>query len=165
MNWKKGAIQSHPPFQEMVHQNFLLVLGNINDKCMASIQKSFAFIIPKPKDTPLIKFQMEVAHELLQCTDSTSFEKKRGRPLNAQRHSLIISLGSPSSSVTLNQYRKFQPDPTNSLRYDKVEHWVVFAEKRRCRLCKTGTPMSKCIKCKVHLCCNNNKNCFISYHA
>jgi len=78
----------------------------------------FQMINPNQKYMPLIKFQMEVAHELLQCTDSTLFEKKRGRPSNAQRESSVISLGSPSSSVSSNQSKKyrFQPDPTTSQR-------------------------------------------------
>jgi len=75
---------------------------------------------------PIIKIQMEVAHELLQCTDSTLFKKKRVRPSNAQRESSVIPLGSPSSSVSSNQSKfRSQPDPTTSLRYDKFEHWVV----------------------------------------
>jgi len=124
---------------------------------------------PNQKYIPLIKFQMEVAHELLQSTPTTSFTKKKGRPLFEQRESSVISLGSSSSSVSSMQSKKykFQPDPKYSLRYDDVGSiwWVVFGEKGRCRLCKTGIPMSKCIKCKVHLCCNTNKNCFISYHT
>ncbi|XP_052855098.1 piggyBac transposable element-derived protein 3-like [Drosophila gunungcola] len=146
---------------------FYWCLGTSMTNAWLLYRKNFHFLNPNQKYIPLIKFQMEVAHELLQCTYSTSFEKKRGRPSNMQRENSIISLGSPTSSVSSNQSKKykFQPNPTNSMRYDCMEHWVVFTEKGRCRLCKTGTPMSKCIKCKVHLCCNNNKNCFMSYHT
>ncbi|XP_054087559.1 piggyBac transposable element-derived protein 4-like isoform X2 [Zeugodacus cucurbitae] len=113
-----------------------------------------------------IKFQLEIADALLQSTSSAvSMQRKRGRPSNAERND--SDTNSPSSSVSSHNTKKyrFQPNPPETKRYDKTEHWVVFGEKGRCRLCKTGTPMSKCLKCKVHLCCNNNKNCFLSFHT
>jgi hypothetical protein len=48
-------------------------------------------------------------------------------------------------------------------------HWVIFDNVRgRCEVCsKQGVqskPYSKCSTCKVSLCCNAAKNCFLEFH-
>lgn len=132
-------------------------------------------ISPHHKHMPLIKFQLQIAHALLNATSSFSsaIQRKRGRPSANSFTSLVDPpASSPSSSVTSehastlgSKVRKVTPNPPNSKRYDEKNHWVVWGAKGRCRLCKTGTPSSKCNKCGVHLCCNPNKNCFLSYHT
>lgn len=132
-------------------------------------RKHLRLLGPNKKYMPLIQFQLEIANTLLQYTSSEDYvTKKRGRPSNAENDRPTSSLcNSPSSSVSSQSTKMYrvQPNPPNTRRYDKLEHWVVFDEKGRCRLCKTGTPMSKCLKCNVHLCCNTNKNCFLSFHT
>ena len=143
---------------------FYWCLGTSVTNAWLLYRKHFKKINPNQRHISLLKFQMEIAHDLLQCTALLS--KKRGRPSNVEKESSIVSIDStPSSSPLQSKKYTFQPNPPNLLRYDKQEHWVVFGQKGRCRFCKTGTPMSKCIKCKIHLCCNTNKNCFLSYHT
>ncbi|XP_054083710.1 piggyBac transposable element-derived protein 2-like isoform X2 [Zeugodacus cucurbitae] len=145
---------------------FYWCLGTSVTNAWLLYRKHLNLLHPKQKHIPLIKFQLEIADALLQSTSSAvSMQRKRGRPSNAERND--SDTNSPSSSVSSHNTKKyrFQPNPPETKRYDKTEHWVVFGEKGRCRLCKTGTPMSKCLKCKVHLCCNNNKNCFLSFHT
>ncbi|KAK3758964.1 hypothetical protein RRG08_005590 [Elysia crispata] len=48
-------------------------------------------------------------------------------------------------------------------------HWPIFDEKRsRCEVCSQNKiesrPHSKCSTCKVYLCCNANKQCFLTFH-
>lgn len=127
-------------------------------------RKQMALLEPKQKHMPLIKFQLEIANELLSST--SSFEtpkKKRGRPQGSE----ALNSSLPSNSVSSYGSKKYKvtPTPPNTKRYDEIGHWAVFGEKGRCRMCKTGTPLSKCVKCGVHLCCNNNKNCFLLFHT
>lgn len=49
-------------------------------------------------------------------------------------------------------------------------HWVTFGKKRgRCEICSKkkveSRPYSTCSTCKVHLCCNEKKNCFSEFHG
>ena len=49
-------------------------------------------------------------------------------------------------------------------------HWVTYEKKRgRCEICQKkqieSRPHSKCTMCKVHLCCNEHKNCFAEFHG
>eukprot|EP00102_Acyrthosiphon_pisum_P027552 XP_016664762.1 PREDICTED: piggyBac transposable element-derived protein 3-like [Acyrthosiphon pisum] len=48
-------------------------------------------------------------------------------------------------------------------------HWPAFGSKRgRCELCSIrgveSRPKSTCNHCRVFLCCNEKKNCFVDYH-
>ncbi|XP_025196148.1 piggyBac transposable element-derived protein 3-like [Melanaphis sacchari] len=48
-------------------------------------------------------------------------------------------------------------------------HWPAFGSKRgRCELCSIrgveSRPTSTCSHCRVFLCCNEKKNCFVDYH-
>lgn len=62
-------------------------------------------------------------------------------------------------------------EPDRKIRYDNHNHWVAFdkTEKRsrsRCKLndCPNLTH-AFCTKCKVHLCCSVNRNCFSDFHG
>lgn len=56
--------------------------------------------------------------------------------------------------------------PVCRRRYDRTSHWPRFnQQKDQCRLCGFGVTHTECGKCKVHLCFNKWKNCFVSYHT
>lgn len=117
-------------------------------------------------------FQMEIAQSLLSASSSSNVTKRpRRRPTTNPSYPQAPytqqpsppNLPSPSSSIcSPSLKRKYAPDPVKALRQG---HWQVWGQKSRCRLCKTGTPLSKCSKCGVHLCSNTNKNCFLLYHT
>lgn len=148
---------------------FYWCLGTAVTNSWLLYRKHLKICEPNTKHMPLITFQMEIANELLTATSSfpSYVTKKRGRPSGTSMQSLEIDStpSSPSSDTSSSKRRKITSDPTTSKRYDETSHWVVWGEKGRCRLCKTGTPLSKCSKCGVHLCCNTSKNCFMSYHT
>lgn len=55
----------------------------------------------------------------------------------------------------------------DDLRYDDYDHfpkWMAKGGRRICKLCKVSQTQCYCNKCKLHLCCSNNKNCFLEYH-
>lgn len=103
------------------------------------------------KIIPLLTFKTELAMQL--CNRGLPNTHKRGRP---------------SNEVTLKPKRRcLEPSPSKNIQMDGVGHWPVWTKEReRCKLqgCK-GKSRVKCSKCKVHLCCNSNKNCFLNYHS
>lgn len=148
---------------------FYWALGTSVTNSWLLYRKHLKMVEPKAKHMPLIKFQMDIANELLNAGPPSSVQKKRGRPsaniLEKEEASSAPSSPSSSAPSSSSKRRIINHDPPNSKRYDESGHWLVWGGKGRCRLCKTGTPLSKCIKCGVHLCCNTSKNCFLSYHT
>lgn len=59
-------------------------------------------------------------------------------------------------------------DSRTRIRYDNCNHWVEFDTKSSRSRCKLngcdGFTHAFCTKCKVHLCCFVNRNCFHTYH-
>ena len=57
--------------------------------------------------------------------------------------------------------------PSESVRYDTAGHLPDTVEKGRCRYekCARGaTSRILCVKCKVRLCLNGDRNCFMNFH-
>ena len=51
------------------------------------------------------------------------------------------------------------------VRYDSLAHWPQFSQKRmRCKHCPSRYTHILCSKCKVGLCLNDQKNCFMAFH-
>ncbi|XP_028396032.1 piggyBac transposable element-derived protein 2-like [Dendronephthya gigantea] len=62
--------------------------------------------------------------------------------------------------------KEVNPAPVTDVRFDGVGHMPSYEDKRqRCRNCPEGFAFVKCVKCKVHLCLNKNRNCFLAYHS
>lgn len=136
---------------------FYWSLGTAVTNSWLLYRKYLQMVEPIAKHMPLIKFQMEIANDLLNASlsSSSTAQRKRGR-LSAniiEQEEVNSAPSSPSSLASSSSYkrRKVTSDPPTSRRYDDSGHWVVWGEKGRCRLCKTGTPLSKCLKCGVHL--------------
>ena len=124
----------------------------------------------KVKHMPLINFQLDIANELLNASQ-TVLSRKRGRPssllVTMDSASLSPSLPSTPSSSSLSgsSKRAYIPEPAKSLRFDNLGHWVEWGEKDRCRLCRTGFSRSKCSKCNINLCCNPSIVSMVSFHT
>lgn len=109
------------------------------------------------KVKPLIIFKLEVAHGLL--TYGRSYSLKKGTPPSSRHHS-----ESPSD-------RLYHPGPsrliTQDSRFDNVGHLPIYSKKNRCKNCQNKNAYSrmKCLKCNVHLCFTEKKNCFYDYHT
>lgn len=54
--------------------------------------------------------------------------------------------------------------PTESVRYDGIDHFPKTVAKNRCRLCKDGKTIFMCTKCNMRLCILKHRNCFYSFH-
>lgn len=69
-----------------------------------------------------------------------------------------------------NKRRKISYSVPHDVRLsNKGTHWPIFVESRgRCEVCSSNKihsrPYSICRACKVHLCVNNSKNCFLIFH-
>lgn len=97
------------------------------------------------KPMPLRKFQASVAAAL--CNS--------GKPAR----------GRPSLESVKKRKKQVNPAPLDDVRFDEVGHFPTYENKRqRCRNCPDGFAFVKCVKCKVHLCLNENRNCFLDYH-
>ena len=83
--------------------------------------------------------------------------KKRGRPSHSnveQQHARKKNSGHATK-------------PLMDVRTDGIGHFPQQAQTRgRCKYpgCKGKISMT-CIKCKVYLCCEKNRNCFIDFHT
>ena len=92
-----------------------------------------------------------------------------------QRASALIRTGTVVNQVRLPPKRRSlefhvvrrtssEPEPIVDIRFDNVSHWPEFrADKRKCRLCKTGQSRVFSKKCSTCLCLSNVKNCFAEY--
>ncbi|KAL7644533.1 UNVERIFIED_CONTAM: hypothetical protein RMT77_004069 [Armadillidium vulgare] len=69
-----------------------------------------------------------------------------------------------------NKRRKISYSVPHDVRLsNKGTHWPIFVESRgRCEVCSSNKiqsrPYSICRACRVHLCVNNAKNCFLTFH-
>lgn len=100
---------------------------------------------------PLLTFKTELAIQL--CNRGVPNSHKRGRPSN--------------ESFPIPKRRCQEAGPSRTVQLDSVGHWPNWTvERERCKFsqCK-GKSRVKCLKCKVHLCCNSNNNCFVKFHT
>lgn len=118
-------------------------------------QKASEMGIPSKEILDLVHFRAYVAEALISCNILT---RKRGRPSN----------GSPLPEPSA-QKRKYQETrPIDDVRFDNIGHFPIHEDKKFASRCKNseckGTSRIMCEKCKVHLCLNKNKNCFLQFH-
>jgi hypothetical protein len=64
------------------------------------------------------------------------------------------------------RYRESKPQ--DNVRFDGLGHYSIFDERAMRTTCKSDgckqRTFSLCAKCRVHLCCNTNRNCFAEFH-
>ncbi|XP_049269151.1 piggyBac transposable element-derived protein 3-like isoform X2 [Rhipicephalus sanguineus] len=98
----------------------------------------------KSPPTPLREFLSELATSLILLN-----KRPPGRP--------SVQNVTPLKKVCLNVPR--------DVRRDSKEHWPTWNERRnRCKACPGGYTYVSCSKCKVMLCLNKDRNCFVSFH-
>ena len=117
--------------------------------------------INKKKQYTLLKFVMEISDVLVKEDDLIqSNARGRGRPSQ-------VSLERVETELMASKRRKMSiPTPCNDIRLDNNSHWPEFKDgKNKCRLCKVATSRVCCMKCKVFLCMNNSRNCFLDFHT
>ena len=111
----------------------------------------------EPKEMPLLGFRRMVAQYLMTAAKPPQI----GRPLSASRSS------TPQNPP---KRRKTNYSVSEDIRLTNIGvHWPVFSKKRgRCEVCSQlkveSRPHSQCSTCKVFLCCNEKKQCFLKYH-
>ena len=97
---------------------------------------------------PLLEFITSIANSLRLAEEIRS----SGRP---KKHSL-----SPTPIVAR---KAAVPKTTPDVRYDSVDHFLEFNEKRnRCRFCPDGYSYVSCSKCEVVLCLRKEKMIFLT---
>lgn len=113
--------------------------------------------VPKKNIMSLLSFRISIAESLLKSVQQPLVPQKRGRPSST---SLDKENRVPSSSRATPV-----PAPSKAIRFDNHDHWPMYTEKGRCRhFGCSGYSRVRCSKCKIRLCINERKNCFISYH-
>ena len=92
--------------------------------------------------------QLEYRRELAQALLTYSQRKTHGVKRRKVEYSVPASVRTTNVGVHLPQFN---------------------VSKARCEVCSKNKiesrPTSKCSHCGVNLCCNNSKNCFVSYHT
>lgn len=106
--------------------------------------------------TSLCEFKLRLADILMKINQDLL--RKRGRPSSESVQSEFSKkkhVGHATKSI-----------PEADIRKDGIGHYPSHAEKRG--TCKypncTGRIFMFCLKCKVHLCCDKNRNCFLAFH-
>lgn len=103
---------------------------------------------------PLVDFKVAVADAL--CKAGKVVSKKRGRPSTEVQKQLDVKRSKgPAADIP-------QPD----VRTDGINHMPIWLENRgRCKYPECGgKSYVACQKCKVTLCINKDRNCFINFH-
>lgn len=102
------------------------------------------------------EFVCEVAE--IQCRAS-NIEHRRGRPPKGEEAPPSVS--SKNKNLHL---------PTDDIRFDGIDHLPTTEKDTgvRCRCQQTGCKSRSqiyCIKCRVHLYCNSDRDCFLKCHT
>ncbi|XP_047106101.1 piggyBac transposable element-derived protein 3-like [Schistocerca piceifrons] len=90
--------------------------------------------------------------------------------MNEQQVPNLKKRNSGKDEITPPKRRKDNfPVPKDVRLGNQGNHFVVFSCKRgRCKMCAKNKiqsrPHSQCSTCKVYLCCNEKKNCFLQFH-
>lgn len=103
------------------------------------------------KHKKLKTFRLEVADGLIHAG------KKKARPSKPREDDV------PTKYIQ----RPVTPRPVDDIWYDKVDHFLVFSDRGRCKLCSNGKSTIACQKCGVRLCIvtgKNPRNCFQNFH-
>lgn len=94
---------------------------------------------------PLKKFRLHIASALMKTGQRVTID--------------IDSQSVPEIS------RPIVPRPPPEMRLDGVNHLPDIDTQGRCRFCKNGKTMIKCVKCEVRLCLTQKKKCFLIFHT
>lgn len=137
---------------------YMRIFFHIIDVCIVNAWLLYRKSVGNVKKVkPLINFKAEIAHGLL--TYGRIYSSRRGTPTSRQ------ASASPSNPL-------YKPGPsrlsTLDSRFDNIGHMPLYEKKKnRCKHCHNINAYSrmKCIKCNVHLCFTEKKNCFIDYHT
>lgn len=114
--------------------------------------------VPKHKIKSLLKFRFCVANSLM--SNQTNALNKRGRPRNVEISEMVQAPSPKRNRLEVRPYVDF--------RYDCQDHWPTFDARKESTRCKLEMCTKKthvmCTKCKVHLCCLSDRNCFLKFH-
>lgn len=113
--------------------------------------------VPKNKQLDLLHFRIRLADGLIMCQKKLQV-KKRGRPSTE---------GVPSDMHVV-QRKKGELRPAHEIQFDAIDHFPLHDDgaPSRCKYpqCK-GRSRIQCQKCKVHLCLQKDRNCFLQFHV
>lgn len=108
----------------------------------------------------LSEFQVLVAESLINYKQP----RKRGRPVSEADD--IDTQEATTSAEQPKKKKKTASIVNDSVRLDQIGHFPMHEDRQRCKNgdC-VGRSQVVCEKCEVHLCLNNNRNCFKEFHS
>lgn len=120
----------------------------------------------KKQQLDLLEFITSISESLIKCQKSPEPRRKPGRPPSRKRTSDSIS---PLSDVQPKQApkrrRRTPVSVQNDVRLDQCGHFPEYrANKPRCAECSKPMRMG-CMKCKVGLCVEKDRNCYLAFHT
>lgn len=96
----------------------------------------------------LSSFQSQAANGLIQ------FQRPRGRPSDVN-----------ATPPTNKRPSTVEHRPNADVRLDQTGHFPLWTTRGRCKAACPGFTFVYCVKCKLHLCFNKDRNCFTNYHT
>ncbi|XP_016655726.1 piggyBac transposable element-derived protein 3-like [Acyrthosiphon pisum] len=110
--------------------------------------------------------------QMFEKTDVFDFRRSVALGLMTARNTpsrKSISLKRSAPQTPSNRRKKTLSNSKDVRLGNRGIHWPSFGIKRgRCELCSVrgveSRPLSSCNHCRVFLCCNERKNCFVEYH-
>ena len=139
------------------HRIFFHFVDMVTENCwLLYRQDCYGLGLSKKKQLTLLRFKFSVAESLAKEGKSVT-PLKRGRPPTSVETQFQLKKGRGHNSKAI---------PQPAVHNDNFDHFPMCKEKRgRCKLpgCKSS-PYFFCQKCKVYLCINKTKNCFLDFH-
>ena len=112
-------------------------------------------LLPTNKQQSSLQFKISIVDSLLKVGKCDY--KKRGRKSDNEEY---FQKKKKTSNAT-------HPIPQKNFQLNNIAHFPTVSDNRKfCKLpgCKEKVNYF-CIKCNVHLCCNNKQNCFLIFHT
>lgn len=104
---------------------------------------------------PLCEFKVAVA-ECLMTVNKLSPSGERGRLSNIMENAIQEKKARGAIAIM----------PAQDVRLDKLDHLPVWSSRQRCKVPDCSARSSvECKKCKVNLCLNDKRNCFVLFHS
>jgi hypothetical protein len=123
--------------------------------------------VEKKERLDLLNFVASISESLIKCQKSVENQRQPGRPpsRNPTPDSISPLRDIQESEEPPSRRRRTTTNVQDDVRLDQIGHYPEYREKKsRCTHCSRPMRMG-CAKCKVGLCVEKDRNCFLKFHT